>query len=144
MSYATKADLSLSEQILTWLTTDDAGLGLPDETVITAALAAADNRINAHLRQRYALPLADPDLVLRDLAVKLARYWLYSRRPDGPEVPESIKLDRDGAERDLRDIRDGKLSLGESPSDPVPAAELGRFRVTTPERTFTDDLLDRY
>jgi phage gp36-like protein len=129
---------------LTWLTSDEDGAVMPDDTVINDALAAADSRIDAHLRNRYTLPLTDPDPVLGDIAVKLARYWLYTRRPDGPAIPESVRLDVEDANRDLVSIRDGRLSLAGSTSDPTPAVEPGRVRVSAPERSFTTDLLSRF
>jgi phage gp36-like protein len=141
--YATRQDLRLSEQVLLWLTAYEDNPAIPDEAAITQALEAADARINAFLRQRYPLPFASADPVLTNIAVKLARYWLYSRRPEGPPMPDDIRRDQEDADRDLIALRDGKLSLSVSTSDQTPAAEPGRIVVSAPTPFFGSDLLDR-
>ena len=135
--------LRLSEDLLTWLTDQGHSIGMPDQDLIEHALVDADHRINGFLRQRYTLPLDDPDGLLRTIAVRLARHTLYTFRPDGPEPPKIILDDKAAADRDLRELRDGSLSLGVSATDPSPAAEPGRLRVSAPSRTFDDDLLGR-
>ena len=82
--------------------------------------------IDAHLRGRYTLPLAEVPTVLRDIAITLVRYRLYVRRPEG-DLPDTVKDDNKEARRQLEAIRDGKLTLGlQSTQKDVP--ESGEIR----------------
>lgn len=141
MTYATIDDLRLSEDLLIWLTTEG-GL-VPDEAKINAALTEASQRIDRTVGQRYTLPWDDSEGQLKELCIALARYGLYLLRPDGPEIPDSIKAAKAEAERDLREIRDGRLSLAGSSLAPAPA-EASKVLVRAPGRRFPHDLLDRY
>ena len=49
--------------------------------VVDGCIRYADELIDAHLRGRYTLPLAEIPTVLRDIAITLVRYRLYTRRP---------------------------------------------------------------
>jgi len=89
MPYATATDLGLTDDLLIWLTSAE-DLGVPDAAKIDKALTDASNRIDRHIAQRYSLPWSDTEGQLRDLAVALARYQLYTLRPDGPELPKVI------------------------------------------------------
>lgn len=143
MSYASRDDLHLSEELLTWLTSDGTGSGIPDEARIADAIAAANHRIDRHIGQRYDLPWSDAEGQLKALAVALARHALYTLRPDGPEIPESVKSAKADAERDLRDLRDGRLGLSGTSLSPAPG-EPAKAKVRAPARMFGPDVLDRY
>lgn len=143
MSYATRSDLGYGEELLLWLTDADSA-GAIDEAAITAALASASRRINTFIAQRYQLPWDDSAGQLKDLCVALARYALYTLRPDGPDVPEAVKADLERAERDLRAIADGRLSLaGASLAEDNPV-EPGKLHVRGPLRRFSRDTLDQW
>lgn len=142
MPYATRDDLRLSEELLTWLTADGAAT-VPFEDRITAALAEASQRIDRIIVGRYSLPWDDTEGQLRELCVALARHGLYLLRPDGPEIPESIKTAKSEAERDLREIRDGRLSLAGTSLAPAPGESV-KTVVRAPERVFSADVLDKY
>jgi phage gp36-like protein len=149
MSYCTLADLLLAmpEPTLAALSNDavpDFGEPSPgvNEAVVGEALVQAQEMIDAYLRSRYVLPLAVVPSVVRQLAVQLARYWLYARRPEGAELPEAVVRGHKEALRAQESIRDGKMALGlptgEAQPEPAPA------RVRTARRTFGRDLLERY
>lgn len=142
MAYATRADLRLSEELLAWLTADGAG-AVPDDARIAQALLEASQRIDRAIGQRYSLPWDDTDGQLKELCVALARHGLYLLRPDGPEIPESIKAAKAEAERDLREIRDGRLSLAGTSLAPAPG-ETAKTQVRAPARVFGADVLDKY
>lgn len=142
MTYATRTDLRLDDALLAELT-GVAPAMLPDEDVIAAALAGAGRLIDSQLRQRYPLPLTDPDGLLRDLAVALARYTLYEGCPRLIEIPKPIADARAHAITWLADLRDGRASLGTAPTD-APAAPGGAPVVRARQRTFNDDLMGRY
>jgi len=52
-----------------------------------------------------------PTLV-RNICLQLARYWLYSRRPEGKGFPDNVKETHSQALKDLERIASGKLHLG--------------------------------
>jgi phage gp36-like protein len=141
--YATLEQLGYSNDLLLWLTGAPAG-GLLDDMVVEDALATASRRIDQYLAQRYRLPWDDSAGQLRDLCVALARYHLYTLRPDGPEVPAVVKDGRDQAERDLRLISEGRLSLaGASLAEDNPI-EPPKAVVSAGARRFDRDTLARW
>lgn len=142
MPYATSIDLGLDDALLTWLTRGEADL--PDEGAIEAALVSASRTIDQYIGQRYALPWSDRDGTLRDLAVALARHGLYALRPDGPEIPKVIRDGYVEARRDLRDIADGRLSLGGGSLAEAAPGEPGKVRVAGPPRDFTRERMERW
>lgn len=143
MPYATLADLGYSNDLLLWLT-DSQGSGVLDTAEIDRALAAASRRIDQYLAQRYQLPWNDSAGQLRDLCVALARYQLYTLRPDGPEVPAVVKDGRDQAERDLRLLSEGRLSLAGASLVADNPVEPSKLAVVTGPRRFDRDTLERW
>lgn len=149
MSYCTLADLQLAmpAQTLIALSNDavpDFGepLSTMNEPVITEALVQAGELIDAYLRSRYALPLVEVPSVVKNLAVQLARYWLYARRPEGTELPEAVVRGHKEALRALESIRDGKMALGLASGEPAPTP--AEVKARSRRRTFGADLLERY
>lgn len=149
MSYCTLADLQLAmpTQTLIALSND----AVPDfnspqptmnESVITEALGQAGELIDAYLRSRYTLPLVEVPSVVKNLAVQLARHWLYARRPEGAELPDAVVRGHKEAIRLLESIRDGKVALGLPGGEPAP--EPGEVKVRARRRTFGANLLERY
>ncbi|MBN9528221.1 MAG: DUF1320 domain-containing protein [Alphaproteobacteria bacterium] len=145
MRYCDRADIGQSIPLTTLvnLSSDDPLAVDPDEAVITRAVDQADELIDAHLRGRYTLPLAPVPGVLRDIAVNLARHWLYSRRPEGNGFPEAVTRTYKAGLETLVAIRDGKVTLGVSPGGPA-APEPGEVKMRAPTRRFDRDVLDRY
>ncbi|GDO99302.1 gp436 family protein [Escherichia coli] len=147
--YCTLADIEaqLPAAVLTELTTDVVDFETPpeiNEAVVENAIRYAGELIDAHLRGRYQLPLPEVPTVLRDLAVTLVRYRLYTRRPEGA-LPETVKEDFREARRQLEAIRDNRLTLGIAGTQKdVP--EPGEFRVRTRPATFggRNGLLEKY
>ena len=68
--------------------------------------------MDGYLRSRYQLPLNQVPTLVRNICLQLARYWLYSRRPDGKGFPPNVKDAHAQALKDLERIADGKLHLG--------------------------------
>ncbi|WP_139354619.1 DUF1320 domain-containing protein, partial [Escherichia coli] len=79
--------------------------------VVASCIRYADELIDAHLRGRCILPLAEIPTVLRDIAITLVRYRLYARRPEG-DLPDPVKDDHKAALPPPRDLRDHRLTLG--------------------------------
>lgn len=80
--------------------------GDPDAAVVSAALDAADERINAWLGGRVRLPLTSVPAIVKGWAVSIARYHLHR---DG--APDHVVKDYDDAVKELQAAAAGKLSL---------------------------------
>lgn len=110
MSYTTLADLitRFGKDELVQLSDRQIPLtGVIVSTVVDRAIADADAEIDAHLGGRYQLPLASVPVVIGRVACNLARYHLYNDNP----TDEIRKRYEDGL-KFLRDVRDGKISMG--------------------------------
>ena len=144
MSDTTDGDLAtiLSERTLIQLSADDPLAGVPNWDIVAEARAYADAQVDARIRQRYSLPLAETPRELRDWALALARRWLYERRPD-QDVPPAVIDAAKEALASLDAVRDGKMSLAIAVPDDNSAAS-GRVLVSAPDRVFTREILDLY
>jgi len=58
----------------------------PDAVVVAEAIAKAAGEIDAYLAVRYILPLSATPPQVKNLAVDMALYHLYSRRSVAPQV----------------------------------------------------------
>jgi len=107
MSYATPDDMlaAFGEDTLIELT-DRAEVGAVDQTILAAALAAADAEIDAYVARVAVLPLPRVPGVLRGIGVSIAR-WRLSDQPDGRE-----RVDYEDAVRQLEQIAKGLIDLG--------------------------------
>ncbi|HWO57681.1 MAG TPA: DUF1320 domain-containing protein [bacterium] len=114
MRYVSQADIeaAIPPDTLRQLSSDDPHAAGPDWTVVEQAVAYAEELIDAHLRGRYALPLATVPTVLRNLTIDLTRCWLYGRRPEGMDFPEAVRRGCDNAMKLLKSLADGTISLG--------------------------------
>lgn len=109
MTYATRDDMvqAYGEQLVTRLSKrpeDPTGAG-----VVAGALAHADSLIDAELSVRFALPLAEVPVVLRQLAVDLA----VTRLPTSADtMTDELRRRGEVARKDLRAIAEGRMNLG--------------------------------
>lgn len=117
------------------LTQDDPTNENFDESIVAAAIKYASDKIDAAVRGRYPLPLPQKVDLLKELALDLVRHRLYSRRPDGGELPDAVKEGKKSAEADLIKIQNGQLSLGIESSKKA-VDEAGPWRVKAPKRRF--------
>ena len=106
-----------------------------DESIVIAAIKYASDKIDAAVRGRYPLPLPQKVDLLKELALDLVRHRLYSRRPDGADLPDAVKEGKKSAEADLIKIQNGQLSLGIENSKKA-VNEVGPWRVKAPKRRF--------
>ncbi|MEN3968230.1 DUF1320 domain-containing protein [Acinetobacter sp. WCHAc060033] len=106
-----------------------------DESIVIAAIKYASDKIDAAVRGRYPLPLPQKVDLLKELALDLVRHRLYSRRPDGADLPDAVKEGKKSAEADLIKIQNGQLSLGIENSKKA-VDEVGPWRVKAPKRRF--------
>jgi phage gp36-like protein len=151
MRYCTLADLQLAipARTLIDLSNDAASSGFSqavpadiNQAVVEESVRQAEELVDAHLRGRYVLPLDPVPSVIKDMAVNLARHWLYARRPEGAELPDAVTRTYKGALDLLASIRDGKLTIGTPTGEVQP--EPGEMKVISRRRSFGAVLLDRY
>lgn len=108
------------------------------DAVLDRAIADAEGEIDGYVGARYALPLPAPvPPVLVSIACDITRYRLY----DDAVTPVVRQRYEDAIAR-LKDIAAGRLTLGIDPASTTPAA-IG-VRVSSRDRVFGDDLLERY
>ena len=123
------------EHTLIRLTQDTPGRENVDESVVSAAIKYASDKIDSAIRGRYPLPLPQKVDLLKELALDLVRHRLYSRRPDGGELPDAVKEGKKSAEADLMKIQSGQLSLGIENSKKA-VDEAGPWRIKVQKRRF--------
>lgn len=143
MAYCTHSDIlgQVSADTLIQLTDDDTA-GSIDASVIEAAIAWADSRIDAYCSEKYALPFDPVPPVIRDISVDMAVYKLFARRQ---AVPEDRAKTYTEALQFLRDLAAGKARAGLQPEPEAPE-QTGHSAVSvfTRDKTFSDDLLSKY
>ena len=123
------------QHTLRGLTQDDPTSENVDDSIVDAAIKYASDKIDAAIRGRYPLPLPQKVDLLKELALDLVRHRLYSRRPDGGDLPDAVKDGKKSAEADLIKIQNGQLSLGIENSKKA-VDEAGPWRVKAPNRLF--------
>ena len=150
MAYCTLTDIKaqLPEEIIIQLTDDEnlepaaIDASHTDHAAITTrideAIEAADAEIDGYCATRYAVPFADVPGVVNKLSVELAVYYLHCRR----DVPESVERRYEKAVARLKDIANGKFTLG---VDPAPtgsvAADASETNKPVNDRVFTRESL---
>lgn len=102
----------MDEITLRQLSMDNSRATEVNQAVIAKACEYATETVDGYLRSRYLLPLNDVPTLVRNICLQLARYWLYSRRPEGKGFPDNVKETYSQALKDLERIADGKLHLG--------------------------------
>lgn len=144
MRYCSLDDLALAipPQTLIWLSSDDESATAMNPMVVEEAVRHAEERVDGYLRGRYLLPLDPVPSIVKDVVVDLARHWLYTRRPEGRELPEAVTRTYKTALQILETVRDGKITLGLPTGEAAP--EPGEMKVRVRPRRFATDLLDRY
>ncbi len=153
MAYSTLTDIRgmMTEDILIRMTNDEevaVTLIDPNNSAhanmvarINAAIAKADSTIDSKLRDIFNLPLSPLPDVIKDCAVDIAIYNIYTRKM--PEAPASRKDRFDDAIRTLERIADGKQSIGENtPPDAQPETlDSISTNKTLDDRVFTKESL---
>lgn len=123
--------------------TDDSNSGEVDLSVVSEAIDAATNEINAWLGSRLKLPIESPvPAILVDLAAKLAIYELFNRAPT--EVPEKWIAARKDSIGLLRAFSNGDVTLGVEPPLDSPEEYSGGAKVYAPPKIFGSDTMDQF
>lgn len=110
MSYASRQQMleRYGQDELVQLTDrDQPGTGAIVEAVLERALQVADGVVDGYVGTRYPVPLTLVPPVISTIAAALARWTLYGR-----VKPEAVESEFREAMRQLRDLADGRMTLG--------------------------------
>lgn len=143
MAYSTQSDLEkqLPQDLLTQLADDD-GDGIIDGGIVPEAIQKADDEINAYVATRYAVPFSPVPTLIKTLSVDMAIWNLYARRRMDSET---VTKRYDRAVKLLRDIAEGKASVGETPGPAESETGLPEVSTTVHDgRMFTKDSMQGY
>ncbi len=140
MTYATIADLKsvIPARDLELLTDSD---GVADEIVdakLQEALDDAHAEIDSYIAKKVALPLAEPKRMLIVVCRDIARYRLHA---NVGRITETVEKLYDGAQAYLKNVADGKVSIGDETSGDEITTSPGPVLSEGPERTMTRDTL---
>lgn len=140
MPYATRDDMikAFGEDELIELTDRaDPQTDEIDETVLAAALMAADAEIDGYVGRVATLPLTHVPANLRQIALAIARYRLSTDQSEG-----RVRLDYEDATTTLQNIAKGVIVL-DLPAAEAPALTHVRVRGSSEPATFTRRNLGR-
>lgn len=141
--YCTVDDLRASQQVIRLVeATDDVNPnqgGTVKVEIAEEMIALACGVIDGYIAGRVSLPLAQVPVIIRKIAVDLSLFNLYERV--GKTAKDSpIDRRREGALALLRDIQQGKLSLGLPAVDGgVSASAFGGTLIRSGRAEFTMD-----
>lgn len=111
MTYSTLDNLTniIPESQLINLTNDEGGAKEINLSQLSSAIEYSDRFIDAHLRNKYTLPLKFVPPIITQLSCDITAYRLYSRRPS--KVPEHIKDNYEEAKKILLQIQKEQIVL---------------------------------
>lgn len=143
-TYATAADFKAlfpEEECVQLTNLDNPGAIAAIDTRITNALADAQTEIDSYVGVVADLPLLTTPLVLKNAAVRIARYRLDSYSPR-----DSVRRDYEDVVKWLEKVAEGKVSLGvDAGGTEQPPEQLGGgVAYTTAGRVFTASTLRGY
>lgn len=113
--------------------------GSADPEVVDQAIDRADGLIDSYLRSRFDLPLPETPKMVRECALALVRYYLSE-----DHQTDRVKDDYDRALGWLKEIRDGKMDIGLTPSGGDVAATSGGPQSSGGRDVFDADALDAF
>jgi phage gp36-like protein len=114
--YCTFTDLErkLSRATLAQLANDTASATIADPVVIETILTNTDATIDSKAGQVYTIPLTMPEPLVTRIAIDIACYEAFQRRPVNMEMPKDWQVSRDKADKQLEDISNMLVRLSDS------------------------------
>ncbi|TRD18343.1 gp436 family protein [Palleronia caenipelagi] len=142
MPYASVADLQavIPPRDLALLSDFEGGAEAADADRLARALDDASAEIDSFIARQVSLPLTDPPHILKVICRDLAMCRLYLNLGRLSETNEKL---RDQAIGWLRDVSEGKISLGDDDTPATPTSG-GVAMSDGPERRFTRQSLRGY
>lgn len=143
MAYATQSDLEErfgTQELIELTDRTNRPATTIDVSVVTAAIADAEELANSYLAKIYQLPLAPAPSVLTRIVCEIARYFLHGRRTEKDDPVTRAYYD---ALAWLKDVAKGLITL-EADGVPSPQPEGGSITTSAPPRIFSRDSLKGY
>jgi phage gp36-like protein len=111
--YCNQTDLEykLSTATVAQLGNDTANAAAPDANVIEQLLSNVDATIDALAGQVYTVPFTTTPAIIKRIAIDLACYELFQRRPVNMDMPKSWQSARDAAMKQLEAVSNMLLRL---------------------------------
>ena len=111
--YCNQTDIEyrLSTTTVAQLGNDTANATTPDANVIEQLLANVDATIDALAGQVYTVPFVTTPAIIKRIAIDLACFELFQRRPVNMDMPKPIQVARDAAMKQLEAISNMLLRL---------------------------------
>jgi phage gp36-like protein len=78
--------------------------------MLTAVIAETTSLIDAMISAKYDIATVEANAILKRICLVISRYDVYTRFARF-DVPETVRLDKDAAMKDLEKIQQGKLEL---------------------------------
>lgn len=124
--------------------TDDTDTQTIDEDRVAQAIADADAIIDAHLCERYTVPLVSVPTYIQKISADLAIYNLYSRKYES-EMPKAMEKRYTNAIAELKKIADGVTHLQDIDSDNGPVKPVtNKTNKSSCDRVFPGEELARW
>lgn len=144
MSYANPQDMinRYPNRDLVQLTNEDPTASTIDTAPLQQALGDASAEIDSYLEGRFALPLADPPVVLNRLTTDIAMYRLQVLRP--LHDLEDARRRYDDAIAMLTKVAAGELTLGLAADNQEPPVAGAAEAAEGPNRVFSRGSLKGY
>lgn len=146
MDYCTVDDIQThtSTSTLIQLTRDD-GCDEIDRVVAEEAIIYSSALINGYLRGRYSLPLDTHFPLLKNIAVDLCVYRLFSRRMRN-DMPEVISDNYKNAIKTLTDLQKGVITLKDDTNNSSYQYQTNDYtgNKTFQDRVFNKKVLSEY
>ena len=104
--YCTQTDLEnrISRLTLAQMTSDTANSTTPDATVVATILARVNAEIDSKAGQVYTVPFTTVPEIIKNIAIDLACYEVFQRRPINMAMPKDWEQARKMAQQQLDDV----------------------------------------
>lgn len=124
--YCTQTDLEnrISRLTLAQLTSDTANSTVPDATVVASILARVNTMIDSKAGQVYTVPFTTVPDIIKNIAVDLAVYEVFQRRPVNMAMPKDWQKAHDDALQQLDDVSNLLLKLPDTATIASPESDI--------------------
>jgi len=140
-NYCVAADLEnrISSLTLAQLTNDTANATTYNSTVVTAILDKVDAEIDAKAGQVYTVPFATIPAIIKQIAIDLACYAVFQRRPVQMDMPKDWEIAHKEALQRLDDISNLLLKLPDTATIASAESSMNDDEVTAVSFNDTDN-----
>ncbi len=145
-NYCVAADLEnrISSLTLAQLTNDTANATTYNATVVTAILDKIDAEIDAKAGQVYTVPFTTIPAIIKQIAIDLACYAVFQRRPVQMDMPKDWEIAYKNANERLDAISNMMLKLPDTATIASAESAMDDDEVDAISFTDTDNLMSDF